>query len=112
MTRSNAPFWHVVRPQELEALDALLNRSDDVTEAGTDLLREMVERLKAERDEQSEPDMRMARSIIQQDEWSNDDVEVDENATVCRADDGYWVQAWAWVDEVEVGEELEACGGQ
>lgn len=33
---------------------------------------------------------------------SEDDVEIDENATVSRSDSGGWyVQAWVWVDDTD-----------
>lgn len=34
-------------------------------------------------------------------EGSDDDIEVDDNACMSRADGGTWVQAWVWVKEGE-----------
>lgn len=30
-------------------------------------------------------------------QYANDDIEIDSNATFSVADDGVWVQAWVWV---------------
>jgi len=30
---------------------------------------------------------------------ANDDLEIDDDATVSEADNGYWVQAWVWVPQ-------------
>lgn len=30
---------------------------------------------------------------------NGDELEIDDNAGISQADDGYWVQAWVWVPE-------------
>jgi len=35
--------------------------------------------------------------------WTDDDLEIDENATVSAGDDGAWVQAWVWVSNYDAG---------
>jgi len=34
--------------------------------------------------------------------YENDDIEIDDSATLCQADNGTWVQAWVWVDDEKV----------
>lgn len=36
---------------------------------------------------------------------ATDDLEIDDEASVSRADDGYWVSAWVWVPERDEAED-------
>jgi hypothetical protein len=35
--------------------------------------------------------------------WTDDDLEIDEEATVSSSEDGAWVQAWVWVSNDDAG---------
>lgn len=41
------------------------------------------------------------------DGYQDDDLEIDDDALVSHADEGYWVSAWVWIahDDDEVGED-------
>lgn len=39
------------------------------------------------------------------DEYASDDVEIDDNPSISRADDGTWVSAWVWVPDAEPTED-------
>jgi hypothetical protein len=74
------------------------------------LLTIISERLVKEREEQGERDLAIARDLVSDDDWGDEEVEVDKDAVVLRVDDGYWVQAWTFVYNEDVEEELQAHG--
>lgn len=39
------------------------------------------------------------------DEYGSDDIQIDSDAQISEADDGYWVQAWVWIDAPEEEED-------
>jgi hypothetical protein len=44
------------------------------------------------------------------DEHACDEIEIDDEASVSRADEGYWVSAWVWVATPEADDDEQACG--
>lgn len=64
--------------------------------------RELMRKIAAAEADQEEIDL--ARN-----EYGSDEVEIDDDATTSRSDDGTWVSAWVWLsnDDLELAEECE-----
>lgn len=108
MTRSDTEaYWHCLLPEEVAVIAQVVNDREAMTDADWKLLSIMATRMMEERTEQGFMDRRAARVIMQGEADDEDDLEVDENATVTKTDSGYWVQAWMWVDSDDVVEMLQ-----
>lgn len=111
MTKSEtASYWHCLLPEEVEVISRAVSDREAMSDADWKLLGIVAERIVKEREEQSERDITIARELAVGDDWADDDVQVDQDAVVLRVDDGYWVQAWAFICNDDVEEELQAYG--
>lgn len=111
MTKSEtASYWHCLLPEEVKVINQVVSNREAMSDEDWKLLGIIAARLVKEREEQSERDIVIARDLAVGDDWADDDVEVDADAVVLRVDDGYWVQAWAFIYNDDVEEELQAYG--
>lgn len=109
MASDNNGYWHMLLPEEVRALHNIVNSPEELTAADKSMLRALAGRLDEERELQRDERISAARSMCFTDDWGDDDISVDENATVLNTEDGYWVQAWLWVCNDDVDEEIEGA---
>ena len=100
-------YWHCLLPEEVKVINLAVNNREAMSDADWKLLGIVAARLEQERTEQDEPDLRAARRLVMDDDCMDEDLEVDEHAVVLRTSDGFWVQAWAYVYDEDVREELQ-----
>jgi hypothetical protein len=97
-------YWHCLLPEEVRVFSALVHEPASLSDADRSLMASMAMRLVEEREEQAHPDRRAARLLMQCEADDEDDMEVDDNATVIKTETGFWVQTWEWVAKEDADE--------
>ncbi|RUX60190.1 hypothetical protein [Mesorhizobium sp. M7A.F.Ca.CA.002.12.1.1] len=106
-------MWIRLDDEELDLLRKSLNRTEvygttDETDAAITLQLKISKQIADAEDDRDSGYIEQARELYAH--GSDDDIEIDDDATFSRSDDGIWVQMWGWIRFPEPEDEEEDDG--